>query len=129
MSDYPVPKSQIRRDRWAKFLFWSWNIIFLTFMILGFAPRILPEMITAIRVGNIEWPFLVYGLVLACIPLAAVLLGLTALRGQPAKLFALGYVVEGPLMLMLAVRLPYDSIDGIDCGRSLYRAGDLPVDC
>ena len=104
MSVYPVPKSQNRRERLAKFLFWSWNIIFLTFMILGFAPRILPEMITAIRVGNIEWTFLVYGLVLACIPLAAVILGLTALRGQPRKLFALGYVVEGPLMLMLAVR-------------------------
>ena len=104
MSVLTNSKSQIRRDRLAKFLFWSWNIIFLTFMILGFVPRILPEMINAIRVGSIEWPFLIYGLVLACIPLAAVLLGLTVLRGQPDKLFALGYVVEGPLMLMLGVR-------------------------
>jgi putative PEP-CTERM system integral membrane protein len=95
---------QSRRERWAKFLFWSWNIIFLTFMILGFAPRVLPELITAARVDTIQWTFLVYGLVLACIPLVAVLLGLTALRGQADRLFALGYVVEGPLMLMLAVR-------------------------
>lgn len=93
-----------RRQRWARFLFWSWNIIFLTFMILGFAPRILPEMITAVRLDAIQWTFLVYGLILALIPFAAVVLGWSMLRGEPGKLFALGYVVEGPLMLMLAVR-------------------------
>lgn len=104
MNAYAVPLKPTRRERWAKFLFWSWNIIFLTFMILGFAPRVLPEMITAVKVDAIEWTFLVYALALASIPLAAVALGLTALRGQPNRLFALGYVVEGPLMLMLAVR-------------------------
>ncbi len=104
MNENTVSISHTRSERWAKFLFWSWNIIFLTFMILGFAPRILPEMVTAVRLDTINLIFLIYALVLACIPLAAVLLGLTMLRDQPGKLFALGYVVEGPLMLMLAVR-------------------------
>jgi putative PEP-CTERM system integral membrane protein len=104
MNENIVSVSHTRSERWARFLFWSWNIIFLTFMILGFAPRILPEMVTAVRLDTINLSFLMYALVLACIPLAAVLLGWTVLRGQSGKLFALGYVVEGPFMLMLAVR-------------------------
>ena len=43
-------------------------------------------------------------MVLALIPVFCVILGLTVLRRAPARLFALGYVIEGPLMLLLAVR-------------------------
>ncbi len=93
-----------RRERWAKGLFWSWNMIFLAFMSLGFAPRVLPEMITAIRLDSIDGMFLLYAIILTSIPLVATMLGFTLLRGQPGKLFALGYVVEGPLMLILGVR-------------------------
>lgn len=89
---------------WAYFLFWSWNIIFLAFMVIGFAPTVLVEMVTAVRGGSIPGQYLVYGTVLAAIPLLCVILGLTVLRYEPFKLFALGYGVEGPLMLMLAVR-------------------------
>jgi putative PEP-CTERM system integral membrane protein len=46
----------------------------------------------------------VNGLVLSLIPLAAVILGLTILKRQPSSLFAMGYVVEGPLMLLLVIR-------------------------
>ncbi len=89
---------------WGYFLFWSWNIIFLAFMVIGFAPTVMVEMVTAVRAGSIPVQFLVYGLVLAAIPLLCIILGLTVLRHEPHKLFALGYGVEGPLMLMLAVR-------------------------
>ncbi|GAG06953.1 unnamed protein product, partial [marine sediment metagenome] len=85
-------------------LFWSWNLIFLAFMSLGFAPVMLPETFTAVRSGVIPGSFLVYALVLALIPVICVILGLTVLRRSPARLFALGYVIEGPLMLLLAVR-------------------------
>ena len=85
-------------------LFWSWNLIFLAFMSLGFAPIVLPETFTAVRTGLIPVSFLGYALVLALIPVTAVILGLTVLRRAPARLFALGYVIEGPLMLILAVR-------------------------
>ena len=92
------------KDRWAYGLFWSWNIIFLAFMVLGFAPRILPELLVDVSAGLIPVNYLIYGLVLTAVPVVAVVLGLTVLRRAPARLFAMGYVVEGPLMALLAIR-------------------------
>jgi putative PEP-CTERM system integral membrane protein len=89
---------------WAYGLFWSWNLIFLAFMSLGFAPLVLPEVITAVRSGTIPAAFLAYAVILTAIPAVAVLLGLTVLRRSPGRLLTLGYGVEGPLMLMLAFR-------------------------
>ncbi|MCP5099781.1 MAG: hypothetical protein GY943_29860, partial [Chloroflexi bacterium] len=89
---------------WAYGLFWSWNIIFLAFMLLGFAPTVLPEMITAVNSQVIPTIFLLYAAILTLIPIIAVVLGFTILRREPEKLFALGYGVEGPLMLILAIR-------------------------
>ena len=85
-------------------LFWSWNVIFLAFMVLGFAPRLLPELIREVSEGTIPVNYLIYGLILCLIPLAATILGLTVLRRVPGGLLALGYVVEGPLMLVLVIR-------------------------
>lgn len=89
---------------WAYGLFWSWNLIFLAFMFLGFAPLLLPEMLTAVRVGQIPAAFLVTGGLLTAIPALAVILGLTILRRTPGRLIAFGYGIEGPVMLLLAVR-------------------------
>ncbi len=89
---------------WARGLFWSWNIIFLAFMLFGFAPTLLPELVTAVQSGTIPVNFLIFGIILALIPLLTVILGLTWLRREPGKLFVLGYGVEGPLMLVLAFR-------------------------
>lgn len=102
MNENKITRS--RSERIAGGLFWSWNIIFLTFMALGFAPRLLPELVIAVRTGSIRWTFLLYAILLSCIPILSVILGYTVLRREPKKLFALGYVVEWPLMLMLAVR-------------------------
>ena len=95
---------KIKRDYIAYGLFWSWNVIFLAFMTLGFAPRILPDLFVSVSTRIVPIQFLFYGLVLASIPLIAVIIGFTVLRRAPRKLFALGYVVEGPLMLLLVVR-------------------------
>lgn len=89
---------------WGYGLFWSWNLIFLAFMGLGFAPQVLPEMVRSVSIGLIPVEFLIYAVILTLIPLAAVILGLTMLRSQPGQLLRLGYGVEGPLMLLLAVR-------------------------
>ncbi|MCP4362593.1 MAG: TIGR02921 family PEP-CTERM protein [Chloroflexi bacterium] len=98
-------KKQILNLRnWQYFLFWSWNIIFMAFTLIGFAPTVLPEMITSVRAGVIPGQYLLFGLILALIPLSAIILGATLLRKEPGKLFQLGYGVEGPLMLLLAVR-------------------------
>lgn len=92
------------RDYLAYGLFWSWNFIFLAFMVLGFAPRLLPNLLVDVRTGLIPVNFLIYGLVLTVIPVVSMIMGLTVLRNEPGRLFALGYVVEGPLMLLLAIR-------------------------
>ncbi len=92
------------KDAWAYGLFWSWNLIFLAFMTLGFAPRILPEMIVAVGTSAIPASFLFSAMVLTAVPILTIILGLTVFRRAPSKLFALGYVVEGPLMLILAIR-------------------------
>lgn len=89
---------------WAYGLFWSWNIIFLVFMALGFAPQVLPELIQAVRAGFIPAVFLVYAAVLTLIPVIAMIVGLTILRHSPGRLLAFGYGFEGPLMLLLAGR-------------------------
>jgi putative PEP-CTERM system integral membrane protein len=102
MINQPQPRSF--REKVALGLFWSWNLIFLAFLTLGFAPRILPELIIAVRTSVIPTQFLFYALVLSLVPLSAVILGLTGLRRHPGRLLAFGYVVEGPLMLMLVVR-------------------------
>ena len=100
-----LPRIYTLREILGFGLFWSWNLIFLAFMGFGFAPTLLPEIFKAAQTGMIPMAFLINGLVLALIPLAAVLLGLTLLRRAPESLVALGYVVEGPLMLLLGARL------------------------
>lgn len=89
---------------WGFGLFWTWNLIFLAFMLLGFAPVILPEMLGAVQRGDFPAAFLAYALILTLIPVLAVVLGLTLLRRAPGRLFALGYGVEAPLMLLVALR-------------------------
>jgi putative PEP-CTERM system integral membrane protein len=92
------------KDKAAYGLFWSWNLIFLAFMVLGFAPRMLPELFSSVSSGLIPLSYFIYAVVLSAIPVATMILGLTVLSRQPKRLFALGYVVEGPLMLVLAIR-------------------------
>lgn len=89
---------------WGYGLFWSWNLIFLAFMALGFAPQVLPSLIDSVRISQAPPEFLLYAVALTLIPLAAVALALTVLRREPGKLLVLGYGVEGPLMLILALR-------------------------
>ncbi|MGE5265385.1 MAG: hypothetical protein ACM3S0_18555, partial [Acidobacteriota bacterium] len=89
---------------WAYGLFWSWNIIFVAFMLLGFVPQLFPSTIVAFRLGTIPVLFLVLAVILAAIPVAAVIIGLTVLRRSPGRLLALIYGIEGPLMFILAIR-------------------------
>ena len=104
LKDNPEQSSYTRLE-WVQFgLFWSWNLVFVAFMLLGFAPVLLPETFIAVRSGSIPVAYLIYALVLALIPVACLVLGVTVFRRAPARLFALGYVIEGPLMLILAVR-------------------------
>ncbi len=97
-------RTLFNKQAWAAGLFWSWNVIFLAFMFLGFAPIVLPEMMTAVRSNDIPASFLIYATILTLIPAITVTVGFIWLRREPDKLFAFGYGVEGPLMLVLAIR-------------------------
>jgi putative PEP-CTERM system integral membrane protein len=102
--DPPGLRDLLRLRNWAKGLFWSWNAIFLAFVLLGFAPQMLPMMLVAVQAGDIPPSFLGYALALTLVPVAVVLIGFYFLRHSPTRLFALGYGVEGPLMLVLLIR-------------------------
>ncbi len=98
-------ESQELREGIAGGLFWAWNLIFLAFMSLGFAPNLLPEILRAVREEDLPATMMAWALVLAGIPAMAALVGFfSRLRGQPNRLFALGYGVEAPLMLLVGAR-------------------------
>ncbi|MER2599931.1 MAG: TIGR02921 family PEP-CTERM protein [Caldilineales bacterium] len=101
---FPRLRQLFNLDTWGYGLFWLWNVIFLAFMVLGFAPQLLPMMLDAVRARQFPVEFLGYALLITVIPLLAVILGATRLRQQPRKLLALGYGVEGPLLLLLLLR-------------------------
>ena len=75
-------KRLLNKENWAYALFWSWNVIFLAFMVLGFAPTLLPELVAAVRTSTIPVDFLIYAGILTLIPLGAVILGATVLRHE-----------------------------------------------
>ncbi len=89
---------------WAQVLFWSWNTIFLAFVMLGFLPLILIELFRGMSAGWITWQFVMFGSVMVAIPLIAVAIAFFVLRFNASNLLAFGYGVEGPLMIVLLVR-------------------------
>ncbi len=105
-SPSPVAPStqEPRQSKFGAYLFWSWNLIVLAFVLLGFAPTLLPELIRSIDLKVIPPFYLTLLAGVIAVPIASIILGLTVLRRSPARLLALGYVVEGPLMLLLLFR-------------------------
>ncbi len=95
---------QTRLESLATFTFWTWNMIFLAFMFGGFLPVIVIDLFRSVRSGFVPPVYLLYLFILTAVPILTVTLALTALRGSTLKLFGLGYVVEGPLMLLLLFR-------------------------
>ncbi len=85
-------------------IFWIYNLTFIGFIAFGFGPVVFPAVIQGVRAGIIPVFYAVYGGILISIPILAAILGATLLRKHLDKLFLLGYGIEGPLMLILAVR-------------------------
>ncbi|MFI0606441.1 MAG: TIGR02921 family PEP-CTERM protein [Anaerolineae bacterium] len=98
-------RSWIGWDPLGAGLFWTWNLIFVAFMLLGFGPALLPELLRTAGQGDVPWTFVGLIAVLTAVPLVALLLGYWRLRGDGRGLFALGFAVEGPLMGLLALRV------------------------
>ena len=98
-------RSWIGWDPLGAGLFWTWNLIFVAFMLLGFGPALLPELLRTAGQGDVPWTFVGLIAVLTAVPQVALLLGYWRLRGDGRGLFALGFAVEGPLMGLLALRV------------------------
>jgi putative PEP-CTERM system integral membrane protein len=97
-------KQIIKSPFWGYAIFWSWNLIFLLFFTLGFAPIVLVSLVQAVREGWVQSSFLIFGGLMVLIPVVSVVLGLTVLLKHSNRLLALFYGVEGPLLLVLCVR-------------------------
>jgi putative PEP-CTERM system integral membrane protein len=91
----------LKRRRLQQWLFWSWNVIFLVVMAVGFFPTTVPQIIRSVQSGTTPLIYLIFSLTLVLIPFVSTLLGIFVLRKSPQRLFALGYVVEWPLLLIL----------------------------
>jgi putative PEP-CTERM system integral membrane protein len=100
----PARPAHSRTDKWLYALFWSWNLIFVAFILLGFVPEILPFLVEAVQTELIPIKYLIYGIVLVLVPLVSILLGLTVFRRKPRQLVSYAYAIEGPLMLLLLIR-------------------------
>ncbi len=98
-------KKLINKNNLQQFLFWSWNMVFTGFLLAGFVPFLLMDMIRAVQVGEMPAVYMLYGVGLASVPIVTIAIALTKLRGKADKLFALGFAVEMPFMVLLATRL------------------------
>ncbi len=104
MNAVSEPIKKHRLSNLGRVLFYVWNVIFLAFILLGFAPVQLPSLIRMVNNGTTPFIYLVFCLVLIAIPVVSALVGVIFLRKDASRLFALGYVVEWPLMLILFFR-------------------------
>jgi putative PEP-CTERM system integral membrane protein len=86
-------------------LFWSWHLLYLLFLFVGFSTITLPLMIQGVWAGWIPAQFLGYVIPLYLVPLLAIGLALTRLRKQPLRLLLLGYGIEAPFLIINLVRV------------------------
>ena len=89
---------------WGQLLFWSWNTIFLAFVLMGFLPLVLIQLIRGMSAGWISWQFVLFGCAMVAVPLISVGLAFVALRRNSSSLLTFGYGVQGPVMVVLLVR-------------------------
>lgn len=89
---------------WPYVLFWSWNVIFIIFFSMGFAPFALLSTITAVTEGLIPAQFVIFGVGVVALPIVSAVLALTKFAQSPSRLLTYFYCVEGPLLFLLVVR-------------------------
>ena len=121
-----IIRNIVGTNAWGYILFWPWNLVFCAFMLFGFAPLVLVQVLISVAGGIVPPIYLVVGVILVLIPLSAVALAATVLRRSPERLFALAYGVEWPLMFMLALRffVLRDATPGVTLILSLATLGN-----
>ncbi len=91
---------------WRFGLFWSWNVIFIVFIVfLEAQEKVFSNILVEIFWGKMPWDFGLFSLLLLVIPICCVTLAATKLQKKPEVLLRLFYGVEVPLMLVCLLRL------------------------
>jgi putative PEP-CTERM system integral membrane protein len=85
-------------------VFWGWHAVWVLAVMLGFAPAVLVDLLTATFEGYIPWGITACALGIVVLPGATIALG-WRLRHDHRKLFALFYGVAGVGFTLLCLRL------------------------
>ncbi len=105
---YPNPltsKRQVMSALGTHGIFWFWNLLFLSLVSFGMTPMIFYDLVRDAMDGFVPLNFALTCLMLLAVPYAATIVGLLKFRTDHRKLLALFYGVEGPIFLMLLIRL------------------------
>jgi len=92
-------------NRLFQFIFWGWNLIFLSVVYCGILPFIGVLLVVATFDGTIPLDFALTLLALIAIPTASTIYGARYLRYHPQALIRWFYGVEAPLVTWCLVRL------------------------
>jgi len=87
------------------FVFWSWNICFLSLAYLVILPTVGIALFLATFEGSVPLDLALTLVYLIIVPAVSCFLAITKLQNQPQKLLSLFYGVEAPLFLFSLVRL------------------------
>ncbi|NJK66640.1 MAG: TIGR02921 family PEP-CTERM protein [Microcoleus sp. CSU_2_2] len=88
-----------------QFVFWLWNLTFLSTVYLGILPLVGIPLIQATIDNIIPFEFFLTLSALIIVPAACTIVGAKYFRKQPLQLMRLFYGVEAPLFLLILIRL------------------------
>ncbi|MFP2927740.1 TIGR02921 family PEP-CTERM protein [Pyxidicoccus sp. 3LG] len=86
-------------------LFWSWNLLFMLFLLAGFLPLVGPWLVEGLIEDQLPWDFFAFSMLMVAIPPATLVLAFGYFRRDPRALLGLLFAVEGPLFLLCLLRL------------------------
>jgi putative PEP-CTERM system integral membrane protein len=89
----------------SHFIFWLWNLTFLSTVYLGILPLVGIPLIQSTIDGIIPLEFSLTLAALIIMPAASTIVGAKYFRKQPLQLMRLFYGVEAPLFLLILIRL------------------------
>ncbi len=99
-----APSAQ-RWPKLVKWLFASFNLVFIVLAFVGLLPGQLGPLWRDALGGRAPWSMLGFVLLLLVVPPLCLVLGLRQLRADPDRLLRLFYGVEVPLLVMAGLRL------------------------
>lgn len=105
MRELPRPLAWLTRPFVGHALFWSWNMIFLSFFFLGVFPFVVWYFIIGTLEGVVPWDLTLFSALLLAVPPACMVFAYHFLLREPHKLTRLLFVIEGPILILCLVRI------------------------